>query len=33
MANQQNPDKKIIDEAFEQLGLAFKHKKNASAPY
>ncbi len=32
MANQQNPDKKIIDEAFEQLGLAFKHKKNASAP-
>ena len=32
MGNQQNPDKVLIEQAFEQLGLAYKHKKNASAP-
>jgi tetratricopeptide (TPR) repeat protein len=31
-ANQTNPDKKMVDLAFENLGLAFKYKKNTSAP-
>jgi tetratricopeptide (TPR) repeat protein len=30
--NPQNPDKKLVDMAFENLALAFRHKKNASAP-
>jgi len=32
MKDQQNPDQKLMDLAFENLALAFKHKKNASAP-
>lgn len=32
MLNQQNPDKALMDKAYENLALAFKHKKNASAP-
>ncbi len=32
MKDPQNPDKKMVDLAFENFALAFKHKKNASAP-
>ncbi len=32
MKNQQSPDKQLMELAFENLALAFKHKKNASAP-
>jgi len=32
MKDQQNPDRKLMDLAFENLALAFHHKKNASAP-
>lgn len=32
MKNQQNPDKNLLKLAYENLALAFKNKKNASAP-
>ena len=32
MADQNNPNAKMLEMAFDNLALAFKHKKNASAP-
>jgi tetratricopeptide (TPR) repeat protein len=32
MADQNNPNSKMLEMAFDNLSLAFKHKKNASAP-
>lgn len=32
LANQENPDMKKIEEAYNNFALAYKHKKNSSAP-